>query len=166
MGTMKHSRGSCVCGAVRYELSAEPIALFCCHCSECQTASGSSFVLALKMPQGGLTVIQGEARPFLRPEADGQQRNVFRCPKCLAALWSERLDLKEVITVYAGTLDESARLRPVAHIWTRDAQPWIELPKNSLQFPENPPDMLSIALAWRRQGGRIGEEEPNLGEGK
>jgi len=58
---MKHSRGSCVCGAVRYELSAEPIALFCYHCTECQTASGSSFVLALKMPYGGLTVAEGEA---------------------------------------------------------------------------------------------------------
>ena len=103
------------------------------------------------MPYGGLTVVEGEAKPYLRPEADGQTRNVFRCPQCLAALWSERLDLKEVITVYAGTLDESARLKPVAHIWTRDAQPWIELPKHSLQFPENPPDMQPIAQAWRRQ---------------
>jgi hypothetical protein len=153
---MKHSRGSCVCGAVRYELSAEPIALFCCHCTECQTASGSSFVLALKMPYGGLTVVEGEAKPYLRPEADGQKRNVFRCPMCLAAIWSERLDLKEVITVYAGTLDESSRLKPVAHIWTRDAQPWIELPKNSLQFPENPPDMQPIVQAWRRQCESMG----------
>jgi len=153
---MKHSRGSCVCGAVRYELSAEPIALFCCHCTECQTASGSSFVLALKMPCGGLTVVEGEAKPYLRPEADGQKRNVFRCPICLAAIWSERLDLKEVITVYAGTLDESSRLKPVAHIWTRDAQPWIELPKNSLQFPENPPAMQPIVQAWRRQCESMG----------
>ena len=156
INTMKRSQGSCVCGAVRYELSAEPIALFCCHCTECQTASGSSFVLAMKMPYGGLTIVEGEAKPYLRPEADGQTRNVFRCPQCLAALWSERLDLKEVITVYAGTLDESSRLKPVAHIWTRDAQPWIELPKNSLQFPENPPAMQPIVQAWRRQCESMG----------
>ncbi|HEX2854110.1 MAG TPA: GFA family protein [Opitutaceae bacterium] len=151
---MKHSRGSCVCGAVRYELSTEPIALFCCHCTECQTASGASFVLALKMPYGGVSVIQGEAKPFFRPEADGQTRDVFRCPKCLAALWSERLDSKEHITVYAGTLDDSSRLKPVAHIWTRDAQPWIELPKEALQFPENPPDLLPIIQAWCRETGK------------
>jgi hypothetical protein len=149
--SMKHSRGSCVCAAVRYEIIAEPIALFCCHCTECQTASGSSFVLALKMPYGGVAVIEGEAKPFLRSEADGQSRNIFRCPKCLAALWSERLDSKEMITVYAGTLDDSSSLKPVAHIWTRDAQPWIALPKEALRFPENPADMQPIIQAWRRQ---------------
>jgi hypothetical protein len=103
------------------------------------------------MPYGGVSVIEGEAKPYLRPEADGQRRNVFRCAKCLAALWSERLDSKEVITVYAGTLDDSSSLQPVAHIWTQDVQPWITLPKESLQFPENPPDMQPIVQAWRRQ---------------
>lgn len=148
---MKHSRGSCVCAAVCYELTAEPLALFCCHCTECQTASGTSFVLALKMPYDGIKVTQGEAKPFLRPEADGQERLVFRCSRCLAALWSERLDSKEMITVYAGTLDNSSALRPVAHIWTSDAQPWITLQEESLQFPENPPSLQPIVQAWRRQ---------------
>lgn len=148
---MKGSRGSCVCAAVRYEIVTDPIALFCCHCTECQTASGASLVLALKVPYNGVTIIEGKAKPYVRPEADGQQRNIFRCPKCLAALWSERLDTKDEITVYAGTLDESATLRPVAHIWTQDAQPWIALPKNSLQFPGNPPDMQPIVQAWRHQ---------------
>lgn len=148
---MKGSRGNCVCGAVRYEIVTEPIALFCCHCTECQTASGSAFVLALKVPHGGLKVIEGEAKPYLRPESDGQKRNVFRCPNCLATLWSERLDSKEIMTVYAGTLDHSSRLQPVAHIWTQDAQPWITFPEESLRFLENPPDMDLIVQAWRHR---------------
>jgi hypothetical protein len=105
----------------------------------------------MKLPYGCVKVIHGEARSFLRPEADGQQRHMFRCPRCLAALWSERLDSKETITLYAGTLDNSSTLKPVAHIWTSDAQPWITLPKESLQFPENPPDMRPIIEAWRNQ---------------
>lgn len=154
---MKGAKGTCVCGGVRYGLSAEPMALFCCHCTECQTASGSAFVTALRMPYGGVTVLRGEVRPYLRPEADGQKRNVFRCPQCLTALWSERLDSKEYVTVYAGTLDNSATLKPVAHIWTSDAQPWIKLPEDTLQFSENPPTMQPIVEAWRRrtlEGGR------------
>jgi hypothetical protein len=151
---MKNSRGRCVCASVRYELSAEPLALFCCHCTEAQTASGASFVLALKMPYGGVKVTEGEAEPFLRPEADGQQRRVFRCRGCLAALWSERLDSQEMITVSAGTPDNSATLRPVAHIWTSDAQPWITLPGDALQFPENPPGLAPIVQAWRLRGER------------
>ena len=155
---MKHSQGSCVCAAVRYEIIAEPIMLLCCHCKECQTASGSSFVLSLKVPYGGVKVIAGEAKPHLRPEVDGQQRNVFRCPRCVAALWSERLDSKGTITVYAGTLDNSHTLKPVAHIWTQDTQPWIMLPKDSLQFPGNPPDMQ--LQAWQQ---RQSEETPKTG---
>lgn len=151
---MKHSRGRCVCADVQYELTAEPLALMCCHCTECQTASGSSFILSLKMPYGAVKVTHGEAKSYLRPEADGQERHVFRCPRCLAALWSERLDSKEMITVYAGTLDDSAKMKPVAHIWTSDVQPWISLPKESLQFPENPPSMEPIVKAWRHQNAQ------------
>lgn len=154
---MKNSRGRCVCAEVEYELAAEPLTLLCCHCSECQTASGSSFVLSLKMPYGAVKVTRGEAKPFLRPEADGQNRSIFRCPGCLAALWSERLDSKEMVTVYAGTLDCSPKLQPVAHIWTSDAQPWITLPQGILQFPGNPPDIHAIEEAW---SNRI-QKEPN-----
>jgi hypothetical protein len=139
-----------VCGDAEYELSAEPITLLCCHCTECQTASGSSFVLSLKMPRGAVSIVRGKAQAFLRPEADGQERHVFRCPRCLTALWSERLDTPEMITVYAGTLYDSPKLRPVAHIWTSDAQPWIVLPADALQFPENPPSMEPIVAAWHR----------------
>ena len=110
------------------------------------------------MPYGGVTVVQGEAKPFLRAEPYGQKRNIFRCPQCLTALWSERLDFKEYLTVYAGTLDDSSMLMPVAHIWTRDAQPWISLPKETLQFEENPPDMQPIIQAWRRQNEKTANQ--------
>jgi hypothetical protein len=146
--SMKHAKGSCLCAGVRYEVSMEPIALFCCHCTECQTTSGSSFVLALRVPYGGVTVTKGEVELFVRPEADGQKRNVARCPACLTALWSEALSSPQHHTVYAGTLNDSSSLRPVAHIWTQDRQPWIALPEGTLQYPQNPPDMLAIAEAW------------------
>lgn len=107
--------------------------------------------MALRMPYGGVTVIEGEAKPYERAEPSGQTRNIFRCPKCLTALWSERLDLKEYMTVYAGTLDESSKLQPVGHIWTQDAQPWILLPKDTLQYEGNPPDMQPLVDAWRRR---------------
>ena len=149
---MKNTKGGCLCGAVRYEVVTSPIALFCCHCTECQTTSGSSFVLALRVPYRGVTVTKGEAKLYVRPEADGQKRNVARCPNCLTALWSEALSLPQYHTVYAGTLDDSSALRPVAHIWTQDTQPWISLADDVLKYPQNPPDMSAIAEAWRSRG--------------
>lgn len=148
---MKYPQGGCLCAAVRYEITAAPIALFCCHCTECQRTSGSSFVLALRVPYGGVRVTRGEAELFVRPEPDGQKRNVARCSACLSALWSKALSSPEHHTVYAGTLDDSSSLRPVAHIWTQDMQPWIALPEGTLQYPQNPPDMDAIAQAFRYQ---------------
>ena len=154
---MVKSKGSCLCASVRYEITAEPIALFCCHCSECQTTSGSSFVLALRMPYDGVAVIEGKVELYVRPEADGQKRNVARCPRCLTALWSEAMASPPFKTVYAGTLDESSALRPVAHIWTQDAQPWIPLPADTLQYPQNPPDMEAIKNAWCTRSKNAGK---------
>jgi hypothetical protein len=154
---MKNSQGACICGSVRYEITADPITLFACHCSDCQTATGSGFVLALRVPYGCVSVIQGEAKSYERTEADGRRRIIFRCPHCLTVLWSERPDSKEYITIYGGTLDDSPTLRPVAHIWTRDAQQWMTLPKGTLQYDENPPDMQPLVEAWRRQNEKYSQ---------
>jgi hypothetical protein len=32
--------GQCQCGQVRYEIRAEPVAVWACHCTECQRQSG------------------------------------------------------------------------------------------------------------------------------
>lgn len=151
MNTLNSAGGACICGAIRYKINAEPTTLFACHCSDCQTVTGSGFVLAHRVPYDGVTVTQGEAKPYERTEADGRRRIIHRCSHCLTVLWSERPDTKESITVYGGTLDGSASLRPVAHIWTRDAQMWIKLPKDVLLYDENPPDMQPIVEAWRTQ---------------
>jgi len=37
--------GGCVCGAVRYRLTASPLIVHACHCRDCQTQTGSAFVL-------------------------------------------------------------------------------------------------------------------------
>ncbi|HEU0005684.1 MAG TPA: aldehyde-activating protein, partial [Terriglobia bacterium] len=42
--------GGCVCGAVRYECSAEPIMMFKCHCRDCQRVTGGGFVAGLVVP--------------------------------------------------------------------------------------------------------------------
>ena len=34
--------GGCQCGAVRYEIAQEPLAVYVCHCRECQKQSASA----------------------------------------------------------------------------------------------------------------------------
>ena len=38
--------GGCQCGAIRYEITGPPAAVYACHCTECQKQSGSAFAMA------------------------------------------------------------------------------------------------------------------------
>src|ERR1700730_909187 len=45
--------GGCQCGQVRYESSGESVALYVCHCRECQKQSASAFGMSLEVPRTG-----------------------------------------------------------------------------------------------------------------
>jgi hypothetical protein len=137
---------------VRYELTAEPLTLYACHCTDCQTASGASFTLTMVVAPDSIAVLRGEPRPYERSRADGRKKSIVRCPACLTALWGVRPEAAKLATVYAGTLDDSSSLDPVGHIWTRSAQPWIEIPAGGLNYEQQPPDMLAFVRAWRSRG--------------
>ena len=146
--------GRCLCEAVRYEVTAEPLVVYACHCSDCQTSTGSAFVLAMRLPAGSAAITRGPAKPFVRSRADGRKKAIMRCTECLTALWSESLPAADYLTVYAGSLDESPTLIPDAHIWTQDTQPWITLPRNVPCFEQGPPDMDVLVQARKsRQAG-------------
>jgi hypothetical protein len=94
-----------------------------------------------------IAVIGGEPKSYERPRSDGRKKNIVRCPNCLTALWGVRPDGPNVATLYAGTLDDTSSLEPVAHIWTRSRQPWIQIPPNSLNFDRQPTDVLALVEA-------------------
>jgi len=49
--------GGCQCGTVRYQITAAPLAVYVCHCTECQRQSGSAFALSLAVPRDALAVV-------------------------------------------------------------------------------------------------------------
>ena len=55
--------GGCMCGAIRYECSGEPVATLNCHCRECQRLTGSAFVVELFVPRSAVT-ITGDAKYY------------------------------------------------------------------------------------------------------
>ena len=55
--------GGCICGGVRFECAADPIAAGNCHCRDCQRASGSAYAAALLVPAGALS-ITGEVKYY------------------------------------------------------------------------------------------------------
>ena len=140
--------GGCLCGAIRYRLTDEPLTLYACHCTDCQRESGSSFGLTMVMSRTALDLLQGNPQRFAVTLADGRQKNGAFCGACATRVWGEPVQFPQVVNVEPGTLDDTTWLRPIAHIWTRSAQPWVVIPPNTLSFAEQPPDAMTLVNAW------------------
>jgi hypothetical protein len=143
--------GGCACGAVRYRLLEDPLELHVCHCTNCQSVSGSAFVMCMPVHTRSLERLKGdpEAAAFQTP--DGLAKRDRRCPNCGSCVWGEIDRVPEVLALQAGTLDDTKWLKPIAHIWTSSAQPWVEIPTDVLRYEKQPKDNLELVRAWKNR---------------
>jgi hypothetical protein len=143
--------GGCQCGACRYEITMAPLTAYVCHCTECQRQSGSAFGMSMPVPRTGFFVRQGEPRTWRRTAASGRTVDCAFCPDCGSRLFHLPTRNDAVVNVKPGTLDEPDRVRPVGHLWTASAQPWVVIPSDVLTYPGQPPDFEALFAAWAAQ---------------
>ena len=106
-------KGSCLCGAVRYEVSGEPLRVGLCHCGDCRKASGSAFVMFAVWPRAAFSS-HGEIRTF-----SGRSF----CPACGSRLFCLSEDHAEI---RVGSLDDApSDLVPSYEIWVKRREPWL-----------------------------------------
>ena len=118
--------GGCHCGSVRYRLTGDPLGLAVCHCTECQRQSGSAFGMSLAVRKDAFRLLTGELRAFTVTCDSGRTKRCAFCASCGTRIHHQVAD--EVLSVKAGTLDDTSWLRPTAHYWTKRKQPWLLLP--------------------------------------
>lgn len=130
--------GGCQCGEVRYESAGEPLALYVCHCRECQKQSASAFGMSLEVPSAGLRVTQGAPRFWARPTDSGRRLSCAFCPRCGSRLWHANESASETLTIKAGSLDEPPDISAAIHIWVARKLPGMAIPDGAVQFPKEP----------------------------
>jgi hypothetical protein len=143
--------GGCLCGAIRYRLTAEPVTLYVCHCTDCQRQNGASFNLSMPVPRAALELVQGSPTHYSVELPGGRRWNGCFCGACGTRVWGEPQRFPQLANLRPGTLDDTSWLRPVGHIWTRSAQPWVRIPGDTLNYDEQPPDMMELVRAWRER---------------
>jgi hypothetical protein len=121
--------GGCSCGAVRYRLASRPMFTHCCHCLDCQRQTGSAFVLNALIETDRIEVLSGAPEPVSMPTDSGRPHDIYRCPICRIAVWSDYGRRPALRFVRVGTLDDPTALPPDVHIFTRSKQPWVGLPE-------------------------------------
>lgn len=122
---------------MRYRLNRQPIFVDCCHCTTCQTETGSAFAINALVESDAVQTLQGPPEPRVIPSESGRGQQVWRCPECLVALWSNYGGATDVLRfVRVGTLDRSDKVGPDIHIYTRSKLPWVRLPEGAAAVEE------------------------------
>mgnify|MGYP003577264693 CR=1 FL=1 len=116
-------KGSCLCGAVKYEATGDPARFYHCHCSRCRKATGTGHATNLFLEPGQLKWVSGEeqVRSFKVPEAVGYTN--FFCTTCGSRLPRHRSN-PDVVMIPAGSLDEEAPITPQARIFLGSRSRW------------------------------------------
>jgi hypothetical protein len=130
--------GGCLCGAVRYEIDAEPITSRVCWCRVCQRIGAGSGTVNVCFTRAA-TRIQGEARDYVSVADSGNVMHRRFCPTCGVHLFSEAEARPHLIFVRAGTLDDPEIGKPRASIWISQAPSWACIDRGMSTFENQPP---------------------------
>lgn len=138
--------GGCRCGAVRYALSVDRMPpVYCCHCRDCQSWSGSAFSEQAVVRPDALSVT-GPIAQYSMQSHSGSTSHQFVCGTCHTRIHNTNTARSGIALIRAGTLDTSDTLEPAAHIWTKRKQPWITIPDGIPVFEENAPVADFVAI--------------------
>jgi hypothetical protein len=139
--------GGCGCGAIRYEVSAMPLLVYACHCTECQRRSGSAFALNMPVATRTFRIVKGAPKAWRNAGASGTATTSWFCGDCGGRIYGERDGRPESMTIRAGTLDDTSWLRPAGHFFMRSAQPWETVDGDC--YEAAPEDFRPLAKAWQ-----------------
>ncbi|MEL6103389.1 MAG: GFA family protein [Pseudomonadota bacterium] len=132
-------QGGCYCGAVRYEVTGQPVMKGQCHCRECQYISGGGPNYFMTVPSDGFVITKGAIAEFERDDIPNPRLRQF-CPKCGTHLTTVIREMGFTV-VKVGTLDHPAEdyRAPAVAIYLKDAQPFHLVPEGKPTFDALPP---------------------------
>jgi hypothetical protein len=115
--------GHCHCGAIAYEAEVDADAVTVCHCTDCQTLSGSAFRVVAPAKREGFR-LKGEPKIYVKTGESGRKRVQAFCGNCGTPVYSADVADPQVFNIRVGTADQRAALPPKLQIWCRSALGW------------------------------------------
>ncbi len=131
--------GGCLCGGVRFELTAAPESASYCHCTRCQRRTGTGSSAQARVDGSAFRLVAGEdlVRGWRHP--DGGFEKCF-CSRCGAHLFSRNPDDPAQMSIRMAAFDADPGVRPQYRQFVAYAATWEPIPDDGLErFPESRP---------------------------
>ena len=122
------THGSCHCGAIKFEAEVNPDKVSICHCTDCQTSTGSAFRVNVPVPGATFKMISGTPKIYVKTTADsGNHRAQAFCADCGSPIYSTTPGdgPQPFYMVRVGILNERNQLPPQRQNWHRSSQSWV-----------------------------------------
>ena len=118
--------GSCHCGRVAFEAIIDPRPVSVCHCTDCQTLTGSPFRVTVLCPGERIRMTGTAARIYAKVGDNGRTRFQHFCPECGTPVFtSGEGNEAEDWGIRWGSIRQRAELKPARQIWRRSAVHWL-----------------------------------------
>ncbi len=115
-------KGSCLCGAISYEVDRLDMPITHCHCGTCRKANAAAFVSTAGVAREHFRWLTGQDQLAAYESSPGKFRRF--CSVCGSHLVAERVN-QPLIMVRVATLDEDPGATPAQHIWCSHDVPWL-----------------------------------------
>ncbi len=129
--------GGCLCGAVRFRVTAKPLMAYYCHCTMCQKNGGGPFSAGATVPIEGFAFTKGEPKAY--DSSPGFVR--LSCGECGSALGFQAKDNPKLADFSLGCLDYPNAIRPEFHMFTSTQVSWCEMADGLPRHAESAPEL-------------------------
>lgn len=135
---MMKINGACYCGQLSYVAEIDPAQVTICHCTDCQSSSGSAYRSIVPAIPDTLRIQSGLPKIYVKTAESGNKRDLAFCPECGTHIYSgPHGESPGYTSIRLGTVSQRNSLKPQTQIWCDSAQDWVddlsEIPKKPKQ---------------------------------
>ena len=129
--------GGCLCGAVRYRATANPMMVVDCYCADCRKSSGTSHCTHAMVPDSAFS-LTGEITVHDRPADSGNTVGRGFCPECGSAILSYNNMMPGMVFIRVSSLDDPDAVEPQMTVYASRAPAWARLDRTKPVFDTMP----------------------------
>lgn len=128
--------GQCHCGAIRYQVSGDPLHHALCHCSDCRRHAGAPMVGWAMFKSDRVTISRGSPKIY----ASSTHGRRHFCADCGTGLFYTNENMLPGLTdIQSGTLDDPNAIPAQVQIQTAERLRWMEHAHTLPAFERYPP---------------------------
>jgi hypothetical protein len=117
--------GRCHCGEIRYTAEVDADKVSVCHCTDCQTLTGTAYRVSAPAAAASLVFLAGTPKIYIKTAESGNQRAQAFCADCGTPIYSADAQNPQVYAMRVGAMSQRAALPARRQIWCRSSLPWV-----------------------------------------